>query len=154
MKIIKFLLWTIFIVILDQYTKHLVLHNIEPGSSIEIIPGLFNIVLTFNKGVAFGLMSGLSDTLRLGIISLTALAAFVLLSWLYFHNYKSSCWHSLSLAFILGGAIGNILDRILKGAVTDFLDFHYQSYHWPAFNVADSAICVGVVLLLVLPEKR
>jgi signal peptidase II len=135
---------------LDQVTKYLILFTLSPGDSVPVIPGLFNLTLTFNLGAAFGLWSGLPSGVRELVLALTNLLALgVVVYFMRQPHYRSSLAQT-ALAGILGGAIGNIIDRFVHGSVVDFLDFYVGRAHWPAFNVADSAICVGVTILLVL----
>jgi signal peptidase II len=144
---------TILTVFADQLTKHLVLRFFEPGSIKPVIPGFFNLTLTFNPGAAFGLWTGLPEGVREVVLGLTiVLALGVVLFFLRQPTYRSVIGQS-ALAAILGGAIGNIVDRFVHGSVVDFLDFYIGTNHWPAFNIADSAICVGVVALILLPNR-
>jgi signal peptidase II len=136
---------------LDQISKRLVLSAFQPGEVRPVIDGFFNLTLTFNRGAAFGLWSGLSSGWREVVLALTILLALVVVAFLMTRSHYQTLVAQTSLAAILGGAIGNIIDRIKFGAVVDFLDFYLGSYHWPAFNVADSAICLGVALLILLP---
>ncbi len=143
------------VVFLDQYTKYIVVETIRQGTVVPVIDGVFNLTLTYNKGAAFGMLSGVSDGLRQLLLGgVTALAVCVVLYFL-FYDYYHDRFAQMALGFILGGAAGNVLDRIRIGEVVDFLDVYYRNYHWPAFNVADSAICIGVVFLLFRsPAKR
>lgn len=145
----------ILIATLDQITKYIVEQELLPGDVIEIIPNLFNLVLTFNKGVAFGIFSGIeADSVRFMVLGVTTLFALGAV-WLFAKQPGSERRSiQIALGMILGGAIGNVLDRVLQGSVTDFLDFYYGTYHWPAFNVADSAICVAVALLIFIPQPK
>jgi signal peptidase II len=138
------------VVALDQYTKHLVLQNIEFLEIIPVIDGVFNLTLHFNKGAAFGMFHDLPNEIRL--VTLWGVSAIAVGAVLYFlfREYYASFWGRLSLSLILGGAFGNAIDRVVYGHVVDFLDFYYGTYHWPAFNVADSAISVGAVILICL----
>lgn len=139
----------------DQLSKSMILSVFSNGEVREMIPGLFNLVLTFNKGVAFGLFGGIeSEALRLTTLGVSTAAAFLVLV-LYLRGYKSApLIVIIGVSMIVGGAFGNLIDRLRHGAVTDFLDFYVGSYHWPAFNVADSAICIGVFLLLLAPSEK
>jgi signal peptidase II len=131
------------VVVLDQLTKWAILTWLD--RAIALTP-FFNLVVVWNRGVSFGMFDSAS---RLGpwILSGLALAVVVLLlGWLRRVAHPLT---SAGLGLIIGGAIGNVLDRVRFGAVIDFLDFHALGWHWPAFNVADSAIFVGAVLLLV-----
>ncbi len=134
--------------ILDQATKWLFLtHVMNPPRVIPVTP-FFNFVLTFNRGVSFG-MFGSGSIAEAGpwlLTSVTSAIVVVLIVWMV---RSSDRWEALALGSISGGAIGNIIDRVRQGAVTDFLDFYVGSWHWPAFNLADAFICCGVALLLV-----
>ncbi len=136
----------------DQITKQLALTSFQPGEVRPIIDGLFNLTLSFNRGAAFGLWSGLESGWREVVLTITILLALSVVGFLLTRPYYHSRLAQIALAGILGGAIGNVIDRFVYGAVIDFLDFYLGSYHWPAFNIADSAICVGVGLLLILPK--
>lgn len=129
------------IVLADFATKAAVLSHLSLGQSIEVT-SFFNLVHVLNKGVSFSMLS------NAGPVLLTALAILISLSVIYFMFKEKDAFSRTALSLILGGAVGNIIDRIRYGAVVDFLDFHAFGYHWPAFNVADSAICIGVALLL------
>ena len=130
---------------LDQLTKFAILGALSAGKTVEITP-FFNLVLVYNSGAAFSLLAGAPGWQRELFIAI-ALAAVVWLVWLL-HRYPRErlfCW---ALTLILGGAIGNLVDRVRFGLVVDFLDFHAAGWHWPAFNVADSAITCGAILLV------
>ncbi len=136
--------------VLDQLSKYIILQALFPGEIVPIIPGVFNLTLTFNFGAAFGLWSGLSDGLREVVLALTNLLALgVVVYFMRQPTYRSRA-AQFALAGILGGAIGNIIDRFARGSVVDFIDFYLGTSHWPAFNLADSAICIGVTVLLLL----
>ena len=129
-------------VVLDQFTKALVLAFLEPYQAVEWAPFL-SCVLVFNTGISFGLFAGETALLRRVLIGLALAVSVLLTSWLY---KEKRLRVASALGLILGGAIGNVVDRIFRHAVVDFLDFHIGGWHWPAFNLADSAITVGVVL--------
>ncbi|MCP5115385.1 MAG: signal peptidase II [bacterium] len=148
------------IVVLDRITKLWIQAKVSLYDVHNVIPGLFDIVHTENKGMAFGLFSEGESTLR--TVLLVGVASVVLVFVVI------SIWRTprelppgqryirLSLGLILGGAVGNLYDRIVRGSVTDFLDIYVGEHHWPAFNVADSAITIGAVLLaldLLLPGR-
>tara|TARA_B100000459_G_scaffold97494_1_gene55490 strand:+ start:375 stop:782 length:408 start_codon:yes stop_codon:yes gene_type:complete len=117
----------------------------SPPRIIEVLPW-FNLVPVWNTGISFGMLADYSDWMP-GIISgLTIIISLVLLAWLF---VAVSVSIKLALSLILGGAVGNIIDRIRFGAVIDFVDIHFFDFHWPAFNVADSAITIGVALFLL-----
>ena len=135
------------IVIVDQLTKWAVLSYFFERSPRKEISGFFNLVLVYNKGAAFSFLAdapGWQAPLLIGF----ALAAAGIVTALILRNPAKSLFCA-SLALILGGAIGNLIDRLRFGQVVDFLDFHALGWHWPAFNVADSAITVGAVLLIL-----
>ena len=148
----KLLFYTFIIALIDQITKLVVVSIITPHNPIRIIPQFFNLVLTYNKGVAFGFMSDWSEIFRLVVISITSVLAIGILIWMYFSTYRNSQTHCLAIAMILGGALGNIIDRVRIGQVVDFLDFYIAHWHWPAFNFADSCICIGVFILIMVKE--
>ncbi len=131
--------------VLDQLTKSVILHWVmQPPRVIEVTP-FFNLVLGWNRGVSFGMFNTHSEN---GPLILSAIAAAIvagLAVWLW---RAESRWTALALGLIIGGAIGNVVDRLQYGAVVDFLDFHAFGYHWPAFNVADSAIVLGAAALI------
>jgi signal peptidase II len=122
--------------------------------SIPVIEGYFNITYVKNPGAAFGFLSNASPQFRsLFLISVTVIAI-VLILYFISKNTSKEVFLTFSLSLILGGAVGNLIDRIRFGAVTDFLDFYISSYHWPAFNVADSAISLGALVLVVEVFRR
>jgi signal peptidase II len=131
----------------DQVSKVGILRLSEGAGWSLPVTDFFNIVLVFNRGVSFGMFgeAGLPYQ-HLILAGLAILVTLVLLSWIRKNLYDRPC---LAYGLIAGGALGNAIDRIRIGAVVDFLDFHWQGYHWPAFNVADSAIFIGVVLVLI-----
>ena len=134
------------IVLADRVTKLLVLDSFAPGERLPIT-GFFNMVLVFNKGAAFSFLAGASGwqtTVFAAISSIASLVITVLI--LRNTGNRMLC---IALALILGGALGNLWDRLQWGHVVDFLDFHAAGWHWPAFNVADSGISVGAVLLIL-----
>lgn len=145
------------VVTLDQISKWIIIRELQvfDGRPVEVIPGLFNLVLTYNRGAAFGLLSDVPDGWRHLLLGLTTVAAFLAVAYFLLNDYRHDLMAHQALAMIVGGAIGNIIDRVRLGAVVDFLDVYYASYHWPAFNLADSAICVGVAVLLIrTPRKK
>lgn len=133
------------VVLLDQLTKYAVLQALRYG---EVVPvtGFFNLVLTYNRGVAFGLLA--SDYWWKPYF-LAAVALAIVAGLLYWLARQHGLWPRICVGLIVGGAIGNVIDRFGQPGVVDFLDFHVAGYHWPAFNLADSAIVVGVAMLLL-----
>jgi signal peptidase II len=138
--------------VLDQASKLLVLGTFQAGEVRPIIDGFFNLTLTFNRGAAFGLWSWLTPGIREIVLGLTVLFAMAVVVYFLSRPYYQNALSQFALASILGGAIGNIMDRVRLGAVVDFLDVYYGTYHWPAFNVADSAICIGVAILILFSK--
>ncbi len=135
------------VLVLDQITKYLALTRLPPARPIGVIDGFFSLTLVMNPGLAFGLLSSTPTAWR-WIVALLSIGALAVLAVVGLRMLSSGGWlSSLSLGLIFGGAIGNLIDRARFGAVVDFLDFYWREYHWPAFNVADSAISVGVTLL-------
>ncbi len=131
--------------LLDQVSKWIILHGVMvPPRSIEVT-GFFNLVLTYNRGVSFGF---LASDLWWKPYLLCALALSVVCGLLIWLHYNDNRRRRLGIGLIVGGALGNVIDRMLHPGVVDFLDFHAFGWHWPAFNIADSAIFLGVVLLL------
>ena len=141
----KWLALAAAVLVLDQLTKHWVKGAFALHQMVEITP-FFNVVLVYNTGAAFSLLADAAGWQR-GLFIAIALTASVWIAWLL-RKYSMQTLFCLALSLILGGAIGNVIDRILYGAVVDFLDFHAAGLHWPAFNVADSAISCGAVLLI------
>ena len=136
------------VVIFDQITKILILKNLPLYHSVTIIPGLFNITHIHNPGGAFGFMAHQDSSLRNFIFILLASLAICFIFYFYKNTNRTHPFLASGFALILGGAIGNLIDRIRFGKVVDFLDFYVRNYHWPAFNVADSAITVGVTIFI------
>jgi signal peptidase II len=134
------------IVLVDQVTKFLVLAYLAPGERREITE-FFNLVLVFNRGAAFSLLSDAAGW-QTPLLIAFALAATVIVSVLLVRS-PGRRMLSAGLAMILGGALGNLIDRLAFGQVVDFLDFHAFGWHWPAFNVADSAITLGAVTIIL-----
>ncbi len=147
------MLWlgiALVVVLLDQVTKIAMSERLLYGQS-EPITTYFNLVMLYNKGAAFSFLSDQPGWQRYFFTGVSVIAS-VFILWMLKRNpdQRLFCW---ALALILGGAIGNLIDRVAYGHVIDFLDFHVHGWHWPAFNVADSAITVGAILF-VLDEFR
>jgi signal peptidase II len=133
------------LVVLDQLSKFAITRWLAHGSGIEIAP-FFNLVLVYNKGAAFSFLADAAGWQREFFIAIAVVASVWVVFLLRRHPRETLFCFALSL--ILGGALGNVIDRVWLGAVIDFLDFHTAGYHWPAFNLADSAITCGAVLLI------
>src|SRR6476646_1550438 len=143
------LLIALAVLMLDRITKWAIAQTIPLEDTINIIPGFFRLTHLENTGAAFSLFAESTLPFRTALLitfSLAALVVICLLLWRGRHEFNSS---SLALSLILGGAVGNLWDRLANGKVTDFLDFYIDAHHWPPFNVADSAIVVGALLLLL-----
>jgi len=139
----------LIVLVLDQITKLWVAAILPVWTLDPVIPGFFNLVHVLNKGAAFGFLSDLDAVWRpYFFMAVTALAIVLILHLLRTVSREDKVLFT-ALGLILGGALGNLADRIRLGAVIDFLDFYVGQYHWPAFNVADIAISIGAVLLLV-----
>ena len=133
--------------LLDRWTKSLIQARFELNDTVSVIDGFFNITYVRNTGVAFGILDAASLPLKsaaLAILTIAAIAGVIVYSWRTPVNQKML---QVGLSLILAGALGNLYDRINYGYVIDFLEIYFRNYHWPAFNVADSAISTGVVLL-------
>ena len=137
----------IAVVAADRATKLMVMHGMERGESIPVIPGLFSLTYVHNPGAAFGAFA--NSPLREPLLVFVAVAAVAGLVWLITKTPASRVWERCAAAAIIGGALGNLYDRFAYRSVVDFLDFYVGSWHWPAFNVADSCITVGVGILLL-----
>ena len=143
-------------VALDQGTKYLVLQNMALGSQIPVIKGFFNLVHAQNRGGVFGLMGSWSlDYLRIFFIC-TTIVVLAVVGYLWWRVPEDQTLAALGYSLIMAGALGNLVDRVRFGEVVDFLDFYWGHYHWPAFNVADSLVCLGagVLVWVILREEK
>lgn len=141
-------LWlSLVIIIADQITKHLVTKHLVYQQANEIISGL-NLTLVHNTGAAFSFLSEAGGWQRWFFVVLTSAVSLGLIYWLG-TLAKQRIWLAVALALVLGGALGNLWDRIMLGYVIDFIDVYYAQWHWPAFNVADSSICAGAGMLII-----
>lgn len=133
----------------DQLAKSWVLDRLAgrpPIDRILEVTGFFNVVLTWNRGVSFGLFN---DDAAFNALVFAALAAVIVIGLLVWLARVRETLLAVAIGLVVGGAVGNVIDRLLRGAVVDFLDFHVAGWHWFAFNVADAAICVGVGLMVI-----
>lgn len=137
-----------FVIVLDQVSKAWIVgfFTERGGEPVAVLTPFFNFVLTGNRGMSFGLFNN-NDAMNTAIF--TALAAAIVIALLVWMRRANNSVIRLALGMIIGGAIGNVIDRLTRGAVVDFLDFHLGNWHWYAFNVADAAICLGVIALLL-----
>jgi signal peptidase II len=147
-------LWlSVLVVVADQVTKAWVSGALRPYELVPVIDGFFNLTLAFNTGAAFSFLAQGGGWQRWLLSGLAVVVAIVLVVWLTRLD-RSERWTAAALSLVIGGAVGNLLDRLRFGHVVDFLDFYLGSWHWPAFNVADSAITVGVAILLLASFRR
>ncbi len=141
-------LWiSVVVFLLDQWTKYLASNHLELYVPNKIT-SFFNLTLMHNEGVAFSILADQSGWQRYFIAAVASAIVVWLLYWLY-SNSKFMKLQNTALVLVIGGALGNIWDRVYLGYVVDFVELHYAGYFWPAFNVADSAICLGAVLLII-----
>jgi signal peptidase II len=147
-KMVKLLMVSGILIVLDQISKMVILRSMPLYETIPVIPGFFNITHIHNPGGAFGFMAGQGPEVRsLLFLAMSTLAAVVIV-FFYLRTPAGYSWLSTALLLIFGGAVGNMIDRVRFGEVVDFLDFYAGGYHWPAFNVADSGITVGMAILV------
>ena len=145
----KYLLFVLAIILLDQISKLFIDLNFTIHQQKKILDGFFNIWYTQNTGAIWGIFSSLENPIISKIITGLSIIA-VIIVIVYFLKIKPTCVLELtSLSFIIGGAFGNIFDRLFRGYVIDFLDFYINKYHWPTFNIADSFITIGVIILAI-----
>jgi len=134
----------------DQITKMFIFHSLDLFGSVAVIPGFFNLVHVHNRGAIFGFLSHSDSSL---IFILLTLASFFAMSLVVYYFFKTPLTEKpllVSLSLILAGALGNLIDRVLRGYVIDFLDVYVKKWHWPSFNLADSCITVGALLLVYI----
>ena len=133
-----------FIALLDQLTKLTIKSIFNPGEHVPVVSGFFDLVYIQNTGAAWGMLSGFNSWLI--VISVTMVVILVVFRR---HFISDTLMHRIVLGLMIGGIVGNLVDRLKSGRVVDFLDFQWRGHHWPAFNVADSAICIGVGLYII-----
>jgi len=143
-----FFLIALIVLLLDRLAKWAVASNIALHDSVTVIPGLFHLTHVENTGAAFGLFAESAAQWKVGALVSFSVIALVIVAALLWKNSHALSTTTIGLSLILGGATGNLWDRMMTGHVVDFLDFYIGNYHWPAFNVADSAIVVGAILLV------
>jgi len=157
----KWLWLSVLTVALDQLTKYIAEAELLLHKPVAVIPGFFNFTLMYNKGAAFSFLSDAGGWQRILFAGLSTVISIFLFFWLKQISNDDEQKHNhtlqIAIAFILGGAIGNLIDRVLTGEVVDFIQVYYSTYYFPAFNIADSAITVGAGLLIldmILETKR
>ena len=141
------LVFCIGILLLDQWTKSMVVQKLPLYQRVEVVQGFFNLTHVRNTGGAFGVFGGEKGGLGSILFVVVSLVAIGAIIFLFLKIKENERILALSFSLILSGAVGNLIDRLRYGEVVDFLDFHLFTYHWPAFNVADSAICIGIGLM-------
>ena len=137
------------VLFLDQATKAVIVARFSWQTVVPVIPGFFRLVRAENTGMAFGLFSDSSSPFAFWLLTLVSAAVLGVIAFLLWKDRTYSRFGGVGLAIILGGAAGNVVDRLVRGKVIDFLDFYIGSHHWPAFNLADSAIVIGAAVLLL-----
>jgi signal peptidase II len=147
------------VILADRLTKNWVTAHIRMGGAIPVIPGILRISHWTNEGAAFSLFADSSrpHLVHAGLIGFSTLAAAVVLFVMVRNAKCASLWISVGLALVFAGAVGNLFDRVVYGSVVDFIEVHILSYHWPDFNIADSAVVTGAIMLLLdslLPKKQ
>ena len=149
-KYIILTLLTILIIVLDQLTKYVIVDRFRYGESIPVIQGFFNLTYVRNTGAAFGILSHAAPAFRVPFFIIVPMVALVAIGFIFRKIPDQDLKLSSALSLVIGGAVGNLIDRVMLSYVVDFLDFHWKyQYHFPAFNVADAAICVGVGVLML-----
>jgi signal peptidase II len=135
------------VVLLDQITKYAANTGLSYAEPVVVVPSFFNLTLMYNRGAAFSFLSDASGWQRWFFVAVSVAASVLLVFWL--RKLKPGQWSlALALSLVLGGAVGNLIDRLWLGHVIDFIQLYYKDFYWPAFNIADSAITVGAVLLI------
>lgn len=142
--------WLVAIIVFDQLSKIVVDRAMALHQTIPIVDGVFNLTYVRNTGAAFGIFAGSAEMFRRPFLIVVSLLAIGFIFTLLKRLAEEARWLITALAFILGGAIGNLIDRVVYGEVIDFLDCFWGDYHWPAFNLADSFITVGVTITLII----
>lgn len=141
-----YLWWSVAVAICDQSSKWLVVSQLSWGDTVAVFPGL-SLTLVYNTGVAFSMLATMGDGLRWFLLILSLAICLFLLNWLRRLSPDEKIT-AFGIALIIGGAIGNMIDRAWQGYVVDFVDVYYKNHHWPTFNVADSAITIGALMLI------
>lgn len=144
-----FVISVFFVVILDQVTKYLIRNSMKIFDSIIIIKDILKITYIENTGISFGLLGGADNPVKRWALVAVVSIAVIMITVYWILNIKNSFLFNLSCGLIVGGAFGNLIDRILKGSVTDFIEVGYKDLTWPVFNMADTFVSIGVFLFVV-----
>jgi signal peptidase II len=145
----SYLCIALIVVLLDRWTKHIVAGRISLYQNIQIIPGFFRLTHTENTGAAFSLFADSPSPWKTAMLIAFSVAALLVVSFLLWKNNHAHLLTGVALSLIMGGALGNLWDRVARGRVVDFLLFYIKQYQWPVFNLADSSIVIGAGLLLL-----
>ena len=148
-KYLKLALIAGLVILLDQTSKMMIVKALPLHTTKPVINGFFNLVHIHNPGGAFGLMAGMSPAIRTVVFGVVSTLAVGLILYFYHTTPANRPWLAAGFAMIFGGAVGNMIDRVRMGAVIDFLDFYINQWRWPAFNIADSAISIGVGIFIL-----
>lgn len=144
---LKWVWLTVFVIVLDQVSKQVAANVLEMYKPVAVMP-MFNWTLMHNTGAAFSFLSDETGWQRWFFTMIALVVSAVLIAWTSKLKAEDK-WQAIAFALVMGGAVGNVIDRMLHGYVIDFIDVYYQDWHWPAFNIADSAIFVGVAILII-----
>ncbi len=144
-----FVISVLFVAVLDQISKYLIKTSMKLFDSIVIIPDIFRITYIENTGISFGLLGGAENPVKRWVLVAVVSIATIMITVYWILNMKNSFLFNLSCGLIVGGAIGNLIDRILKGSVTDFIEVGYRELTWPVFNIADTFVSIGVFLFVI-----
>lgn len=145
----RYFLLSLFVLVLDQWSKWMIESHLASYTSWPVIPDLLNFTHVQNTGVAFGLFAAQGSFLGTLALTLLGLAALGFVGYYFWLIPRHDRILLVALSLVIGGAIGNLLDRVMNGGVTDFIDFYFGSYHWHTFNVADTAISIGIGLMIL-----
>ena len=151
---ITFIFVFLTVLISDQWTKIYFAENYSLGETREVIPGFFNFTLVYNPGAAFGMFADWPDLPRRIALTFVSTIALCIVVWFMLKEFKNDKTARFGLFLVISGAVGNLIDRYRYDSVVDFLDVYIGSYHWPAFNIADSAISIGVCILFYRMVKQ
>lgn len=136
------------VIVADQLSKYLIVRHLAPFRPVHVLP-VFNLALIYNSGAAWNFLSSASGWQRWFFVGLALAVSIAIVVWLTRMPRHAQRWRAAALALVLGGALGNVIDRLWHGYVTDFLQFHWQAWYYPTFNLADSAITIGAIMLIV-----
>lgn len=150
----NYLLIILSVLVVDQSTKIIISRTVSPYTYISVIPGFFNLTHIHNRGAIFGFFSRSGGPFVSILLTVASLAALSFVIYYFLKTPSTEKMMKISLSLILGGALGNLVDRVFEGYVVDFADFYIRQWHWPAFNVADASITIGALCLIFVLLKR